>query len=555
MHMNPRKTLMWLVFAGMMVPPMAWISFLLYTSLFTFDEILNVLFSPQMLIYMGIATAIMLYSFNTFLKKIESALSQSSANEAGAALVSAMPYRFLIGQLLYILPGPIAVLWGKPFVTTERLLLAEASVLPLLLLFIIPVFIVFVIRLEEWTTSIALSDRYPFVSFGRKMILSIFTTVIGNTVVMGLLNIILFSVQQSDFETILHKNIVMGIVGVLISALNVSLLVTQVTRPIKHLNTNLKTDLFNLTKSFVGSTRDETGAMMNSLNRFIGEIDRSISHAKSIASDNLAAAVKLDTISTEVEKRAYEEFTIGQNASEKASTVQSIINHNVENLSATLENMTLSMQQLHKGRSELSVLLSTLSQNAQLEEELEAKLNQLSSDASQVQGVLGVIGDIADQTNLLALNAAIEAARAGEHGRGFAVVADEVRKLAERTQKSLVEINATINVIVQGINDATDQMHHNTQSLLEISSISERVDESINQSVQAMEQTNGRTVQSVDDSHAIALHMEEMISRIKALGELTAQNETSMKELSDIVASIDASAKALDTQLGQFKTH
>lgn len=446
-------------------------------------------------------------------------------------------------------------MWGKPFVTTERLLLAEASVLPLLLLFIIPVFIVFVIRLEEWTTSIALSDRYPFVSFGRKMVLSIFTTVIGNTVVMGLLNIILFSVQQSDFETILHKNIVMGIVGVLISALNVSLLVTQVTRPIKHLNTNLKTDLFNLTKSFVGSTRDETGAMMNSLNRFIGEIDRSISHAKSIASDNLAAAVKLDTISTEVEKRAYEEFTIGQNASEKASTVQSIINHNVENLSATLENMTLSMQQLHKGRSELSVLLSTLSQNAQLEEELEAKLNQLSSDASQVQGVLGVIGDIADQTNLLALNAAIEAARAGEHGRGFAVVADEVRKLAERTQKSLVEINATINVIVQGINDATDQMHHNTQSLLEISSISERVDESINQSVQAMEQTNGRTVQSVDDSHAIALHMEEMISRIKALGELTAQNETSMKELSDIVASIDASAKALDTQLGQFKTH
>ncbi len=67
--MNSRKKLMWLVFAGMMVPPMAWIFFLLYTSLFTFDEILSVLFSPQMLIYMGIATAIILYSFNAFLKK------------------------------------------------------------------------------------------------------------------------------------------------------------------------------------------------------------------------------------------------------------------------------------------------------------------------------------------------------------------------------------------------------------------------------------------------------------------------------------------------------
>lgn len=552
--MNQRMRLMWLVFTGMMVPPMAWIIFLLYSTLFTFDEILAVLFAPQMLVYMAVATTIMVVIFNGFLKKIEYAITHPGRHEEGVALVSKMPYLFLVGQLLYILPGPVSVLWGKPFVTMERLLLAEASVLPLLLLFIIPVFIVFVIRLEEWTAPIALSERHPFISFGRKMVLAIFTTVVGNTVVMGLLNIILLSMGHSDFKLVLEKNIFMAIVGIAISALNVSLLVAQVTHPIKHLSTNLKTDIFNLTKRFVGSTRDETGTMMDNLNLFIAEIERSIAHAKSIASDNLTAANRLDSISGEVNKRTHQGFTLTKKAASEGESVQSIVNHSVDNLSTTLENMTLSMKQLHKGREELSVLLSTLSHNAQLEEELESKLNQLSSEASQVKSVLSVIGDIADQTNLLALNAAIEAARAGEHGRGFAVVADEVRKLAERTQKSLVEINATINVIVQSIMDATEQMHHNSQSLREVSTISERMDQSINQTVSAMEQTNCLTVQSVDDSHNIARHMEGILIHIKSLENLTASNDSSMRELSDIVTSIDSSAKALDDQLGQFTT-
>ncbi|GMB96412.1 methyl-accepting chemotaxis protein [Helicobacter sp. NHP22-001] len=307
------------------------------------------------------------------------------------------------------------------------------------------------------------------------------------------------------------------------------------------------TDKINIT------TNDEIGFMGRSVNVFIEYMRDTLQRIFKQVQNNTAISRSLNTISAGLDSNSRQIKQISQNNTDLSHSSRQALDESLSMSMSTRDLLEGVLKNVSDTKAAVAVIDEHVQRNMTNEENDVVKMQSLSTEAQNIRGILDTLTEIAKQTNLLALNAAIEAARAGEHGRGFAVVADEVRALAERTQNSITESESIVKHILESIAKINQERKDNLQLMQVLTQHSSDMQSHVNHLSSVIVGVVDQSLANLDNINRINKHTTNILENgdkiASCVQDLLKINDSMQKSSNDL----NKQTNDLNTFLSVFK--
>ncbi|MEX3773348.1 methyl-accepting chemotaxis protein [Pseudomonas sp. MYb118] len=350
---------------------------------------------------------------------------------------------------------------------------------------------------------------------------------------------------ESSARTSLYIGIVVAFIAAILLGLFISRLIS---RPIGYAVASARSIAGgDLTQHITSTGRDEAGQLLTALAEMQGSLKNTIQQIASAADQLASAAEELTAVTDNGSRGLVRQNDEIQQAATAVTEMTSAVEEVARNAVSTSQASQATSEQASKGRDQARNAVAAINNATSEIATSTTMVKDLAEQVRDIGKVLDVIRGIAEQTNLLALNAAIEAARAGEQGRGFAVVADEVRALAARTQASTGEIEGMINSVRSSADEAVGAMGKSQSLVSETQALAQSTGQALEQIADGIAQINDRNLviatASEEQAH-VAREVDRNLVNIQDLSTQTAagahQTSASTQELSNLATSFNA---------------
>ena len=309
----------------------------------------------------------------------------------------------------------------------------------------------------------------------------------------------------------------------------------------------------DLTKNMQVDTQDEVGALAKAFNMFVGQLASIIKAVSKSSKDVTDIAIELSQASDATEKNTLNQQQSVDMVAAAINQMGATVHEIAKNANDTAQSAQKATHESEQGLQQMNQTVAGINGLFEKMQNASQVTQSLADDVGEISTVLEVIRGISEQTNLLALNAAIEAARAGEQGRGFAVVADEVRTLAQRTQESTEEINSMIHKLQTGAQEAVNAMQAGIDNATTSVENADLTGKSLNNITQAIGSISDLSIQVATATEQQSSVVNELNSHILNIKNMSDNTATEAKTINEKCEELTTSSIELTGMVNNFK--